>query len=53
MNLVSFFIGMTVGSIVGIFIMAICSCGKDEYVGSDEGEYIDEIKSEDIKYNDR
>lgn len=36
---------MAIGSIIGIFAMAICYCSKDEFADSDEREYGDESKS--------
>lgn len=49
MNVVSFFIGVAVGGVFGVFTIAICACSKDEYSVSDEREYENEIKSEAAK----
>lgn len=42
MRIVIFLAGMIIGSIVGIFAMAVCSCSKDNLSDSDEREYRDE-----------
>lgn len=52
MRIVIFLAGMTIGSMIGIFTMAICSCGKDEFSDSYEGEY-DESKSKTTKRHDK
>lgn len=49
MNVVSFFIGVTVGGVFGVFTMAICACSKDEYSDSDEREFTNESKSKATK----
>lgn len=49
MRIVIFLAGMIIGSIVGIFAMAVCSCSKDEYSDSDEREFTNESKSKATK----